>query len=168
MALVEWEQRPQDVANLLNPAFDGFLLYQAIVGFQKEAEDGMPFELAFLVLPFVLHEPTRNRLPSKVTTHLATWLQEERDVLLGFGERTADLVPYTQEAIRFLTDHELVTIDENGRCRTGLEAYKRGVGPYSQSSDEIRHCVRAATSVGRWLALSGNPTTLFALLGIRP
>lgn len=69
--LVEWDQRPQDVANLLNPAFDGFLLFQAIAGFQKEADDEMPFELAFLVLLFVLHEKTRTRLPSKVTTHLA-------------------------------------------------------------------------------------------------
>jgi hypothetical protein len=168
MVLVEWEQRPQDVANLLNPSFDGFLVYKAVAGFQREADDGMPFELAFLVLPFVLHAKTRNRLPSKVTTHLATWLQEQRDVLLGFGERTADLVAYTQEAIRFLTDHELVTVHENARIHTGPDKYNRGVGPYTQSTDEIAHCVRAATSVGRWLALSGNSTTIFALLGIKP
>jgi hypothetical protein len=168
MALVEWEQRPQDVANLLNPAFDGFLLYHAIAGFQREAEDGMPFELAFLVLPLVLHEPTRSRLPSKVTTHLPTWLQDHRDVLLGLGDRIEDLVPYTQEAIRFLTAHELVTINEASHCLTGPDSYKRGIGPYSQSSDEIHQCIRAATSVGRWLALSGNTTTVFALLGIKP
>lgn len=168
MALVEWERRPQDVANLLNPAFDGFLLYTAVAGFQKEANDAMPFELAFLVLPFVLHKGTRTRLPSRVTTHLATWLQEHRDVLLEFGERTAELVAYTREAIRFQTDHRLVKVDKNGRLRTGPATYKRGVGPYSQSTDEIADCVRAATSVGRWLALSGNSTTIFALLGIKP
>lgn len=168
MALVEWDERPQEVANLLNPAFDGFLLYQAIVGFQQETEEGMPFELVFLVLPFVLHEQTRSRLPSKVTTHLATWLQDERDVLLGFGERVTGLVPYTQEAVRFLTDHSLVTLKENGRFLAGPDSYKRGVGPYSKSSEEIRRCVRTATSVGRWLALSGNSTTIFALLGIQP
>ena len=43
--LVEWSKRPQDVANLLNPAFDGLLLRQAAIGYEKEAESGMPFEL---------------------------------------------------------------------------------------------------------------------------
>ena len=62
--LAEWGQRPQDVANLLNPAFDGLLLYRAVAGYEQENEGGMPFELAFMVLPFVLHQPTRKRLPA--------------------------------------------------------------------------------------------------------
>ena len=34
----------------------------------------MPFELAVLVLPLVLHPTTRNRLPPKITTTLPTWV----------------------------------------------------------------------------------------------
>ena len=101
--LLDWDQRPQEVANLLNPAFDGFLLHQAIAAFEENAGVGMPFEMTFLVLPFVLHEATRNRLPSRSTTHVASWLLEERDLLMGFAERTTDLVPYTREAILFLS-----------------------------------------------------------------
>jgi hypothetical protein len=166
--LSEWNLRPQDVANLLNPAFDGLLLHQAVSGYQKEVGTGMPFEKSFLVLPFVLHEPTRNRLPSKVTTHLATWLQDEKDALLGFADRTADLVPYTQEAMLFLTSHDLLQIDHEGVCLNGQGKFRQGISSLTSSSAEVQECHKAAFAVGRWLALSGNSNTLYSLLGIRP
>lgn len=166
--LPKWDFRPQDVAALLNPAFDGLLLHRAATGYHQESGTGMPFPIMFLVLPIILHEPTRNRLPAKVTTHLATWLQDERDAVLGFGDRTADLVPYTQEAILFLTSHGLLDFDRKERCVVGKSKFKRGVGNLTASSVELQACHEAALAVGRWLALSGNPTTLYSLLGIRP
>jgi len=166
--LVEWAERPQDVANLLNPAFDGLLLHRAAVGYEKEVETGMPFELMFLVLPFVLHEPTRRRLPAKVTTQLTTWLQGERDILLGFADRATDLVPYTQEGILYLTNHSLLLLGDDGRFSVGSAKFKQGIGNLTDASDEVRNCHKMSLAVGRWLALSGSSTTMFALLGIRP
>lgn len=163
-----WDDRPQDLANLLNPAFDGLLLHQAMNGFAKEAGEGMPYELIFLVLPLVLHQPTRHRLPAKVTTHLPTWLQDQRDVVLGFGDRVEDLVPFTREAMLFLSSHGLIAIEDDGTCTVGDAKFKRGIGPYTKLSDEILDCYKKAESVGRWLALSGNSNTIFALMGIRP
>lgn len=165
--LVEWAERPQDVANLLNPAFDGLLLHRAADGYEKEAETGMPFELMFLVLPFVLHESTRRRLP-RVTTQLTTWLQGERDILLGFADRATDLVPYTQEGILYLTNHGLLRLDEDGRFYVGSAKFRRGIGNLTAASEEVRNCHKVSLSVGKWLALSGSPTTMFALLGIKP
>lgn len=166
--LVEWEERPQDVANLLNPAFAGLLLHRAAIGYEKEAETGMPFELMFLVLPFVLHEPTRRRLPAKVTTQLTTWLQDERDVLLGFADRATDLVPYTQEGILYVTNHSMLILSDDGRFRVGSGKFKPGIGNLTDASDEVQHCYKMSLAVGRWLALSGSSTTMFALLGIKP
>ena len=166
--LLDWDQRPQEVANLLNPPFDGFLLHQAIATFEQESDLGMPFEMTFLVLPFVLHEATRNRLPTRSTTHLASWLLAERDLLMGFAERTTDLVPYTREAILFLAARRLISIDQDGRCRIGDAKLKRGVASYWRSHEEVARYYKAASLVGRWLASSGNSTTLFALLGITP
>ena len=37
--LVNWNERPQDVANLLNPAFTGLLLYRATVGFSNKGDN---------------------------------------------------------------------------------------------------------------------------------
>ena len=166
--LVNWNERPQDVANLLNPAFTGLLLYRATVGYSKEADTGIPFELMFLVLPIVLHESTRNRLPSKVTTQLTTWLQDERDILLGFSDRVTDLVPYTREAILYLTTHRLLRLEHDGRFHVGSARFKQGIGELTDSSDEVKHCHKVSLAVGRWLALSGSPTTMYALLGIKP
>src|SRR5258708_6268367 len=53
-----WTERPTEVANLLNPAFVGALLRTAVEGYIGEAASGMPFEVAFLVLPFCLHTST--------------------------------------------------------------------------------------------------------------
>jgi hypothetical protein len=166
--LAKWNLRPQDVANLLNPAFDGLLILRALSGYLHEAGVGMPFATTFLVLPFVLHEPTRKRLPSKVTTHLATWLQDERDALLGFADRTADLVPYTQEALSFLLHHNLIQFDINGRVILGGAKLNPGSSTLTAASEEVRDCHKSALAVGRWLALSGNVQTVYSLLGIRP
>ena len=97
-----WNERPQDVFNLLNPSFVGLLLHRAVRGFKRETTTGMPFELIFLVLPFVLHGATRNRLPAKITTTLPTWIQLNRDTLLEFGKRAQTLLPFAKEAIMFL------------------------------------------------------------------
>ena len=166
--LAKWSKRPQDVANLLNPAFDGLLLHQATVGYAKEAETGMPFELMFLVLPFVLHEPTRRRLPVKVTTQLTTWLQDERDILLGFAGRATDTVPYTQEGILYLTNQNLLRLGDNGRFYVGSAKFKRGIGNLNRASEEVKHCHKVSLAIGRWLALSCSSTTMFVLLGIKP
>ena len=46
-----WNERPQDVFNLLNPSFVGLLFYRAVRGFKRETTTGMPFELIFWFCP---------------------------------------------------------------------------------------------------------------------
>ena len=162
-----WDERPQDVSNLLNPSFLGLLLYRAVHGFKKESAAGMPFELIVLVLSFVLHGATRNRLPATITTRLPTWIQLNRDALLEFAKRTHSLLPYTKEALSFLAERGVLVFDENGRIDIGASKLT-AVTQYQQSTDEIAACYKRAEFVGRWLALAGSPTTVFMLLGIRP
>lgn len=165
--LKTWPERPQDVSNLLNPAFLGLLIHRAVGGFKKEKNTGMPFELAFLVLPLVLHGATRVRLPRAITTSLPTWLQEHRDALVDFGRRTRALVPYTREAIDFLLERNVVVFNGEGRLDTGTGTI-RGVTKYQQTTEEIEDCYKRAEFVGRWLALAGNSATIYVLFEIRP
>ncbi len=58
-----WEDRPTEVANLLNPAFTGALLRRSLEAYSTEIRSGMPFGLAFLVLPMSLHPGTARRFP---------------------------------------------------------------------------------------------------------
>jgi hypothetical protein len=165
--LKTWPERPQDVSNLLNPAFLGLLTYRAVGGFKREKSTGMPFELAFLVPPLVLHGATRVRLPRSITTSLPTWLQEHRDTLVEFGRRTRALVPYAREAIEFLLERSVLEFDDQGHLDIGTGTI-RGVTRYQQTSEEIEDCYKRAEFVGRWLALGGNSATIYVLFGIRP
>src|ERR1700681_3010467 len=100
--MLPWNERPTEVANLLNPAFVGVLLRKAIDGYTEEVQSGMPFELLFLVPPFCLHPATAERLPrSPSVTPLHVWLQREenRDVLLAFADRASAVVPFVREAL---------------------------------------------------------------------
>ena len=99
-----WSERPFEISNLLNPAFAGVLLRKSVEGYSAQARDGMPVELAFLVMPLCLHPGTVRRLPARAaSTPLHAWLQREenRDVLIKFDERVRSLAPFTREALIF-------------------------------------------------------------------
>jgi hypothetical protein len=162
-----WEERPTELANLLNPAFTGAVLRMAVSGYVREAQPGMPFELAFLVFPFCLHRATRGRLPRAVSTLLHTWLQENKDVLVQFPERSRSLVPFTKEAIAFACQRGVLTIDDAGLLQQG-EATLKGITSYKTTSDEVKEATSRGEFVGRWFALSGTPITIYTLLGVRP
>lgn len=165
--ITAWAERPTEVANLLNPAFTGAILRIAVAGYHREADAGMPFELAFLVFPFALHSGTRDRLPRTVFTRLHTWLQENKDVVVEFVERTESLVPYTREAIVFACQREVVRLDTQGLLFPGESRLKK-ISSFKKTSDEIKGSFGRAEFVGRWLALSGTPVTIYTLLGVRP
>lgn len=167
MMNVIWEERPTEVANLLNPAFTGAALRLAVSGYQKEASKGMPFELAFLVFPFALHGATRSRLPRAVSTLMHKWLQENRDFLVDFAERTNALVPFTREAIVFDCQRNILSIDDQGVILPGEGKLKK-IADFKKTSDEIKDVFGRAEFVGRWLALSGTAVTIYTLLGVRP
>ena len=164
---IAWAERPTEVANLLNPAFTGAALRMAVSGYFRESKVGMPFELAFLVFPIALHGATRSRLPRAVSTLLHTWLQENRDVVVQFPERTRSLVPFTKEAIVFACQRGVLTVDDEGALHAGDAPLKK-VASYKTVSEEIKETLNRAEFVGRWFALSGTPVTILTLLGVRP
>ncbi|MDQ3331691.1 MAG: DUF6521 family protein [Planctomycetota bacterium] len=162
-----WSERPVDLANLLNPAFTGVLLRTSVEGYVKEAKTGMPYELAFLVLPFSMHHRTTERLPIKVTSLLQTWLQDNRDTLVMFPDRVRSLVPFTREAIVFACQRGILAIDAEGRLVSGDKKLK-GITAYRTQGEEVTEAIKRSEFVGRWFALSGSPTMIYSLLGVRP
>ena len=58
----KWDERPNEVKYLLNPAFCGRILFSMINEYQKTANRAVPFPLLFMVLPLILHEDTRNAI----------------------------------------------------------------------------------------------------------
>jgi len=163
--VIAWDQRPVEVANLLNPAFCAILLSDAISGYGTEDQAGMPYPLAFLVLPLVLHQPTRDAFPRTVRTRMHVWLQDRPQLRVGFAGRVRSLVPYTKEALQFAMGTDIVRINDSGALIPGVAQ----IGDSNWSSDaEPRICRQRSQFLGRLLARAGDVSIIYVMWGIRP
>lgn len=127
----------------------------------------MPYPLAFMVLPIVLHKSTRSRLPRSTRTSMASWLQENGDAKVQFGNRVVALKAHTREAILF------------GCAQQRLE-FGTGIGLHTRYADseierfirtlegEAKECMSKARQFGKWIASAGTAQTIMVLWGIRP
>lgn len=165
MNILEWQQRPTEIANLLNPAFCSLILRESISSFTKEKSGGMPYPLAFLILPIVLHKSTRLEIPKKTVTKMHVWIQEKSQVRIQFAERASRLAPYTRESLLFGVRNSIIDIDKYGNLvGVGKKPGDKIWPPESEPLD----CKKKAEFLGRWLAKSGETATIFAMWGIKP
>jgi hypothetical protein len=162
-----WAERSVEERHLLNPSFCALLLWQAAQGYASERSALMPIELAFLVLPLVLHKETRGSLPSSIRTSLPTWLTEQPIVRVRLGERAATLRVFTKESLIFGGVHGLLAFAEEG-IQAGAHFKKRVKGALQVTSDEVRDCAKRAQFLGRWFGKTGGTETVMMLLGVRP
>lgn len=154
--MTAWLERPRVEATLLNPALLAVLLAAAAEAYE---DGGMPWPLAFLVPPLVLHRPTRDALPRTTRTHLSTWIRREPLLRAGFPARAAAMVPLTREGLRLGLRAGVLVRD--GAMLTGRLNTEAPPG-------ELKQLIRRAALVGRWLAKTDQPSTVFALLGVAP
>jgi hypothetical protein len=163
-----WSNRVVEEANLFNPAFCATLLAKSADEFSKKANRPLPFALAFLVLPIVLHRGTRLALPGSTITSLLPWMQDNRDQLVDFAVRVQRLRSITREAVLFGVQHETLALAIGGDLDVGVKrrtATDRRTGFFT---DEARECVDRAGFVGRWFAVAGTTATIYAAWGITP
>lgn len=161
-----WSERPIEEANLLNPAFCCAVLAASVAGYSSIEDAGMPYPLTFMVLPIVLHKPTRESLPRSTRTSLAAWMQNNAEARVLYAERLLSLKPHTREAIRFGILYGSITLHQSWLVQTilresGLTRILRKL------DDEANNCVSRANLVGKWLAAAGSPQTVMALWGVR-
>ena len=165
--MIPWSQRPSEERALLNPSFCSVVLWHAAAGYTTAANAPLPFEVAFLVLPVVLHRETRESLPHAVSTSLAVWLDEHPLVRVRIAERARTLLAFTREGLMFGGLHGLLHLADSAVAADG--ARKKAVAAVLKtSSDEVRACAKRAEFTGRWFAKAGTPSTVMALMGVRP
>jgi hypothetical protein len=163
----QWTDRPAEERALLNPSFCSGLLWQAAVGHENTVHAPLPFDISFLVLPIVLHRETRESLPRVVRTSLAVWIDDNPLARLRVADRARMLARFTKEAMMFGGLYGLFEL-KGGAIAANLEWKKRIDDDLKDSSDEVRACAKRAEFVGKWLASSGTPGTVMAILGVRP
>jgi hypothetical protein len=160
-----WNDRPPEIAHLFNPAFCGLMLREGVLGYMEVHPGGLPYPLAFLLLPIVLHKSTRESLPSTTATKMHPWIQQHQEARVGFSERCAAVTAYTREAILFAADANLLTFSQAGTLQAPRLRLRRLPWP---NDSESATCRQRARFVGRWLAGAGNNATIFAMWGVRP
>ncbi|MFK0288054.1 three component ABC system middle component [Streptomyces sp. NPDC090499] len=159
--MANWQQRPQAAAAFLNPALLATIQAASAAAYERESGgELMVWPLVTLTPPLVMHGPTRRALPTAVSTHLSSWVARNPVLVAGLPQRAASLAPVVQEGLRFGLRHGLLEL-QGGRVRGTL----RGV---SRLEGELGELVRKAQLVGRWTARTEQPSTVFALLGVRP
>jgi hypothetical protein len=163
--MLEWEKRPIEIANLFNPAFGAIILRESIKAYQHESFVGMPYPLVFLILPLVLHKPSRQALPKTTATKLHGWILTTPQVGINLAERIRHLVPYTRETILFGMQMGIFNLDESGNF---VLLKKRFAKPSWHKGTEPDLCRAKAEFLGRWLFKAGDISTIFIMLGVQP
>lgn len=156
--------RPAERDALYNPAFIALTLAQAAAEHERRTGDGLPFALAFLVAPIVLHGPTRQALPKQARSKMALWLQEHPVQRAGLGRRAASLVPDVRAGIRYgLRSGSLILEDAI------LTAPKPRVASDNiMLSGEVNDILKRASFMGGWFALAGPASGIYALWRVKP
>ena len=163
--MLPWEKRPEEVANLLNPAFCSILLMDAMAGFQIERNDGLPYPISFLVLPLVLHKLTREAFPTTIRTKMHVWVQKNPEFRIDFAERIRQLVPFTKEAIAFGINAGTFILTDQALLKAIKSDIAKTIWP-DQAEPTV--CRVKAKFLGQWLSKAGDMTTVFAMWGIMP
>jgi Family of unknown function (DUF6521) len=153
--------RPIEHRALLNPAFLAVLVTEVARGHLDERATPLPFALAFLAVPLVVHEPTREALPT-IATSMYAWLQQRPQARVHIPPLAVEFGPVTREAIRFGARRGALTFTACGALNAGRLTKAR---PRAQTTDVI-HCRERAHFTGRWLARAGDPGTVLAAWGL--
>lgn len=162
--MLPWSERPTEVAHLLNPAFLAVLIRDAVKDYQKTDRAAMSYSLPFILLPLVLHRPTREQLPATTATTFHVWLEENAEVRIGFAERAKRLSPFVKEAIMFGLQRGVFQIDEAGDLTDTRKQLRVFSGP---EDAEHQQCRKQAKFVGRWFAKFDDPETIYTMWGVR-
>lgn len=158
--------QPREVARLLNPSFCAALLLRATEGFTESAKQPMHLVLAYMVLPIVLHEPTRSTLPRSSRTKFSTWILQNPQVRTGLPDRCHALLPFTSAGLSFLIKAKALDVRDRGfLTANGLRL--RGATTYPNTTDEIARCWSRSMRIGQLFASVPRPARVLISLGVR-
>lgn len=159
-----WDVRAQEIAFLLNPAFCSRILYNNIKTYCENAHCAIPFPLIYLILPLVLHKPTREKINSR--TQLLVWVQKYPELLIDFPCRARDLVEITNESLEFLLQVGKVKLTSYGEIE--IVSSEKGLSKIKFADDEVKDCLNKSEHVAKWFATTGKVETIYVGLGVRP
>lgn len=148
---------------MLNPALLAAVTAAAASEYERADGEPMPWPLAYLVAPLVLHRGTRNALPKTTRTHLGNWVSQNPVIHAGIPARAQSLAKPVREGLRFGLAHGALQVDAQGRLKGDVAAPEKKV-----ATSEVDQIIAKAGLVGKWFAKIDQPATAFAVLGVAP
>lgn len=159
-----WSSRSPVPAAMFNPALVSITIATAANQYEETAGFPMPWPLAHLVTPLVLHRPTREVLPRTKATSLTKWASDNTVIIAGFPARAKQMAPYVREGLRFgLRERTIEAVGGDG-LRSLAEAQiiaRRAAG-------DLPVIYRASGMVGRVFGRAGNAASIYAALRVQP
>lgn len=104
-------------------------------------------------------------MPQRSSTYFHSWVDENEYLFIDFACRVKELMPYTNESLKFLLLHNVANIDDHGKIE--IVQYTRR-NPTGDHSDEVKMIYKKAELLGKWFRLTGNEQTIYMFLKIRP
>lgn len=160
-----WYERPEEIANLLNPAFCGEVIRRSVTKYYQNTDVPFQYPLLYLILPIVLHRATREQFPFSSRKQMHVWLQENQNVRIGFANRAKQLVPITEESVTFLMQLNALLIDNHGNIE--VPKYRK-LKLKGHNDGEIADIMKKAEIVGKWFANAGTVPTIYTMWGVKP
>ena len=161
-----WAVRPVEEARLFNPAFCGELIGRTVVEFHGTCQQSINLTTAFLVLPLVLHQPTRESLPIRASKAYTGWVAEHAALLVELPDRARRLRQISSESVMFAVHHDLLMFS-NGELLPGANPV-----PVRNriliNTDDASAARSAAGLLGRWFARQGTQASILRGMGIAP
>ena len=161
--LPKWEDRPEITAHLINPAFCGEIMRVCASAYKQESRNNLPLALSVLVLPLILNNGIRGRLPKNKNNTIHGWINENEDLKIGLANSITSFIPFTRETVMFAIAHNSLSIDENGNIDIKPRKKK-----FKTEDEEINSCLKKAEVIGKVFSKSGSPLTIYSILGIKP
>lgn len=161
--LLPWAERPMSVAAMFNPALTASCLAAAADQYEVTTGKAMPWALGFLVVPLVLHTPTRQELPRRSNASLGKWVADHPVLMAGYAARAKRSAPYVREGVQFGLREGSFAWVENDRLHATLP-------PTTKPSvlGDLGDIVRKSGMLGRVFGNTGSTYTVFATLRVRP
>lgn len=161
-----WDERPAEEARNLNPAFCAELIARTVAEYDKARKTPLGMATAFLVLPLVLHRPTRRALPGKANTAFASWIATSNPLLAELPARVNRLRPVSREALLFSIRYGISALTDRGLV-PGVNPIKLTARPATTTND-VNEARAAAGLLGRWFGSQTSESAILQGFGITP
>ena len=139
-----------ETLRLLNPAFLATVIGHAAVGYSEHRGQGLPFALAFIVPPLVLHKDTRVVLPKMITSKLPDWAHKNSAELAFLPDHARELQAAVRSAIVIGAHFDIIAFDDEDALCIKVETHNHpsAIEPYQGAATGVGGILRDIFTMG--------------------